>query len=172
MSLLFLIGMPGAGKSYWAKEIANAYRFKFVDTDLLIEAQQNKTIPAIFQEYGEAVFREMEQTVLKDIINNQTGNTVVAVGGGTPCFHNQIEDMLQAGTVLYLQTPIEILISRLQNSISQRPLLEGKEGMHTYLEALYNVRQIVYEKAHHILPAENISLTTFEKIIASCTDRQ
>lgn len=171
MKLLFLIGMPGSGKSHWAKEIARHYAIDCIDMDKLIEYKAGMDIPAIFVNHGEAYFREIEHGILKDIIENTVQDTVVACGGGAPCYHNGMELMKQAGTVIYLETGIEALQQRLAPEISHRPLLQQHPDTAKYLADTLYKRKSIYEQANHILPSENISLTTFAEILTSCIKR-
>lgn len=172
MSLLFLIGLPGVGKSYWARHVAATYGWSPADIDDLIEAQQQLPVSAIFEQRGEAAFRTLERQTLLQLIQHATGNTIVAAGGGTPCHHNNMENMLQAGTVVYLEITPQQLISRLEEESGKRPLLNNTTALADTLEALLEERRAIYERAHYILPAENISLATFGEIITACINRQ
>ena len=77
---IYLIGLPGVGKSTVGKELANRLEYQFIDLDLYIEKLMNKSIPEIFSEYGEDFFREMEKKALVDMIDLE--NVIVACGGG------------------------------------------------------------------------------------------
>lgn len=122
---VFLIGFMGSGKSYWGRLLAKALRRPFVDLDELIEKKTGKKIAAIFAEAGEAVFRELEQRQLHE--SGAVPEAVVATGGGTPCFLDNMARMKKTGTTIYLKTPPEILIKRLKNEKNQRPLLKNTD---------------------------------------------
>jgi shikimate kinase len=96
---------------------------------------------------------------------------VVACGGGTPCFLDNMLLMKEAGTVIYLQADVADLIVNLNTSREMRPLLKGKGDMAAYLEGMLQKRKAIYEQAHYILQTKDISITTFAEIISSCTDR-
>ena len=164
--------MPAVGKTYWGKQIAEQYHFQFIDLDAFIAEQETASIPALFAQYGEAGFRERENIFLQKIISSSGGNYVVACGGGTPCFHNNITLMKEAGIVIYLSSSVELLLHNLKDSVATRPLLNGQHDTAAYLHKLLEERRAVYEQAHIILQTEDISITTFGKIISSCTDRQ
>jgi shikimate kinase len=164
VSLLFLVGMPGAGKSYWAQAISKACGLEFVDMDEFIEQREGKSIANIFQQHGKVVFREKERDVLATIVENKT-KTVVACGGGTPCYFNNLQLMLQTGTVIYLQASINNLINNLSHEEHLRPMLAGKRDIKEFLEGLLKEREGVYEKAHYILDADTVSLANFTKIL-------
>lgn len=169
--MIFLIGMPGTGKSYWGRRLSAHYKLPFVDMDDYIMQAGQKTIAELFDIYGEHQFRITENKVLRKVIDNNTANTIVACGGGTPCFMNNMLLMQQAGAVVYLRAGIPLLLSHLQDEIAKRPLLERQKDMETYLQQLLNTRRSIYEQANYILDTENISLTNFDQIITVCTNR-
>lgn len=170
MSMIFLVGMPGAGKTYWGKKIAAEYGWQFTDLDAYIETAEGRSIPAIFREDGENIFREKEQAALVEIIGTATGRNIVACGGGTPAFFNNADLMKRAGCVVYLRTAIDILVQRIQ-TMEQRPLLANATDMAAALAALHVKREPFYMQAGYIVDTQNISVLTFEKIIQECTDR-
>jgi len=170
MSMIFLVGMPGAGKSYWAEKVALANNIPFIDLDKRIEEKERQSISSLFNAQGEAYFREIETSMLKEIIDNDNPNAIIACGGGTPCFADNLMQMKKAGIIIYLRANIDLLASHLKNETENRPLLQDI-NMETYLQQLLNMRKHIYEQADYILDAENISLSTFDKIISSCINR-
>ncbi|MGN6567546.1 MAG: shikimate kinase [Flavipsychrobacter sp.] len=170
MSMIFLVGMPGAGKSYWAEKISAAYNLSLVDLDKRIEDRDGQTITNIFHSKGEAYFRDLETTLLLEVIADKQNDVIVACGGGTPCFAHNLSSMQQAGSIVYLRADIESLLNRLENEALHRPLLQ-KGDLRSYLQDLLNKRKHIYEQADHILDTEIISLSTFDKIISSCINR-
>src|ERR1043165_6225993 len=124
--MLFFIGMPGTGKSYWASTMATAFELPFIDLDNVVEDRINMTIADYFEKYGEDDFRKKEQAALHAIIATHPKNTVIACGGGTPVFFDNLQQMQKAGCVIYLKATISAIIQRLGNSAVRRPLLEGK----------------------------------------------
>ncbi len=170
--LLFLIGMPGAGKTYFGKRAAEAFDLRFIDLDDYIMVEEQCTISALFALYGENGFREKERHSLQRIIETDTGNCIVSCGGGTPCFHSNMELMLGSGKVIYLRAGINYLLANLMKEPSVRPLLNSQEDIAGYLAQLLEGRKSFYEQADYILQAEDISLITFGEIISSCINRQ
>jgi len=168
MSLIFLIGMPAVGKSYWASCIAAHHGYTYVDTDTMLELQQGLSIPEIFAINGEAGFRMLEHELLKHIIEHNATDTIVACGGGTPCYLNNVQLMKEAGCVIYLEASTSLLMEHLSADGKFRPLLTANDTVLNTLSGLYHDRKTIYEQAHYILPAENVSLTTFDKIISTC----
>ena len=89
-SSFFLMGMPGSGKSTLGKRLAAKLNVLFIDLDEYIVQKEKKTIETIFELHGEALFRELERNYLLEIINS--GSVfLLALGGGSPCFNNNIE---------------------------------------------------------------------------------
>ena len=171
MSAIFLIGMPGAGKTYWGKEIGAAYDLPFIDLDGFIEMQEQLTIPEIFAAKGEDSFRLIEQAALKSIIAQLTFPAIIACGGGTPVFFDNMQVMKEAGTVVYLEAPLPILYDRLQETLNMRPILKDEDSLASLLEILYVSRKEIYEQADHILNAIDITVATFTQIIDTCINK-
>ncbi len=162
---LFLVGMPGAGKSYWGNHLALALNWHFIDLDNYISLQEKASISALFASYGEKGFREREQKYLSEILKVAELPLVIACGGGTPCFFNNMELMKNNGIVVYLDLSIDELLERLNSSTEVRPMLKGRGDIATYITKMLKERKVFYEQAHHILHSQFISITTFEKII-------
>jgi shikimate kinase len=163
--MIFLIGMPGAGKTYWGKKVADEFGYTFTDLDIYIEKKEKASIATLFEIEGEDGFRDMENRYLAAVIKASAEDTVIACGGGTPCFFNNMDMMLEAGEVIYLQSSIPCLVNNLQHETTKRPLLKNNPDIAATLTAMLAERKEDYELAQHILQTENISLTTFEKIL-------
>lgn len=140
---LFLIGMPGSGKSTFGKELADKLCLPFVDLDEEIE-KQHKPIPSIFSEDGEAIFREIEQKTLHQVAKTNQ-KLVISSGGGTPCFFDNLDFMKSQGLVIWLNTPVETIKERLKSD-SSRPLLQDNS-----LEELYVNRVKFYQQANLVV---------------------
>ena len=162
--------MPGCGKTYWGASLATYLSRPFVDLDSYIESSEKSTIANLFHRLGEAGFRSLEHQYLHTAVEGSTGNTIIACGGGTPCFHSNLDFMKNNGCVIYLRAPISWLCAHLENEHT-RPLLQGVKELRSFLQNLYESRKDTYEKAHRILDATTVSLTIFEQTILSCTDR-
>lgn len=165
--MIFLIGMPGAGKTYWAKILSKEYKLTLIDTDEEIERKYGDIIQ-IFTKYGESFFRQKESYVLDAIIRDYNGSkSIIACGGGTPVYHKNMTKMLNAGCVVYLHSTLEVLYERLYKD-KKRPLLVG-QNPRSYLEELYRERKCFYERAHYILN-EPVKINSFQTIIRECTN--
>ncbi len=145
--------MPSSGKSTLGRLLAHKLGYNFVDTDELIVQNENKTVADIFADKGEDYFRTLEKTTLRNL--GITANTIVATGGGMPCFNNNIAHMLQLGKVVYLDVTPDELLKRLNNSTSknERPLLaiEDQKTLYQKLFITYQHRQQFYRQAHIIV---------------------
>ena len=141
----FIIGFMGSGKTTVGKRLASYAGFSFVDTDKLFETKFNCSINDYFEQYGEEAFRKEETLILKEI--NPLENRIVATGGGTPCFYDNMDWMLSHGICIYLEMPPKALFNRLKNSKSERPLLQT-DNLLENIENLLSQREQYYKKAH------------------------
>jgi len=144
----------GSGKTTLGKRLANKLEYSFIDLDAEIEKIENCSINEIFDDKGETYFRELESKILHDIIS-ENRNIVLSVGGGTPCFNDNMKLINETGTSVYLKYNAGILCSRLLNAKTERPLIKGldetqlKEFVANKLlerEAFYNQSKLVIER--------------------------
>lgn len=146
---LSLIGMPGAGKTSLGRALAAAYEVPFLDLDEEIVRRQGRSIPDIFANDGEAYFREQEAAVLRAVLA-QEPRLVLATGGGAPCFHHNLEVLLAAGPVLYLEVSVPELVRRLRAAKVARPLLAAAPDAATLearLRETLHARSQFYDRA-------------------------
>ena len=111
MKNIFLVGMPSSGKSTLGKELARNLGYSFTDMDKLIETREQKTINEIFSSKGEDYFRELEKKILHTI--QPTQSTVIATGGGVPCFHQNMDYIKENGISIFLNVDIDDLAKRI-----------------------------------------------------------
>ena len=116
---LFLIGMMGSGKSHWKKKLATKMKVGGYDLDFLVESHEEKTITELFAEDGEDYFRQSEAKVLRWFAEKKA--FVLATGGGTPCFHNNMQWMNEQGVTVWIDEPIDVLAARLFPEKDHRP---------------------------------------------------
>ncbi len=141
LNRIYLLGLPGSGKSTLGKQLALALNYDFVDLDAAIEVHERKLIPTIFEENGESYFRELERTVLLNTVN--FSKTVISCGGGTPCFFNNMDWMNTQGATVFLDVSVDEILSRLSSQQHRdRPLLKDSS-----LHSLRETRIAFYEKA-------------------------
>lgn len=144
MNHVILIGFMGCGKSSVGKALAREMEIPFVDTDERIEEQTGRKISDIFRESGETYFREMETSVLKQLLDSE-GRKVIAVGGGLPVRTVNREYLKRLGTTVYLLAKPETLVGRLEDD-DTRPLLQGGE-LREKIERLMRDREEIYQSA-------------------------
>src|SRR3954463_10365891 len=100
---VFLIGLMGSGKTFWAHKLSAILNIPAFDLDTEIEKAESKTIAEIFVEKGEAYFRKKENEILKNFSDNK--NFILSTGGGTPCFHDNIDWMNVQGITIWIDEP-------------------------------------------------------------------
>jgi shikimate kinase len=158
---IFLIGMPGCGKTSAGKKLAKKIKLPFFDLDKEIEKTSGTSIPEIFKEKGEDFFRTLESEQLDQLIESQS-NGVIACGGGTPVFHQNIEKMKKSGVVIYLELSLNVLEKRLlTQKANKRPLLNHLASLKDKLFEMYESRKGFYEQADISINANQ----TFENIV-------
>ena len=154
-----LVGLPGSGKSTFGRQLAKEMDFPFLDLDQLIEERYQLKISEIFLKHGEGTFRDWESLVLKDTLK-QDRAFILASGGGTPCFNDNM-DLINAEAIsVYLDVPLGSISSRLQTSkAQQRPLFQGlDQGELTLkLKSLLVSREYFYNQAKIKLSGEDFS---------------
>ncbi len=164
--LIYLIGMPGSGKSTVAKKLAKKLKYSFYDLDNMIEKEIAMSISKYFERYSEEEFRNIEREMLHKSF--KLSNAVVATGGGTPCFFDNISEINKHGLSIYLKASTALIISRLNvGQKAQRPLLSNyktPEEMHLQLTNLYNGRKRFYEQAHITTAALSTNIDWIAKL--------
>jgi len=158
---IYLIGMPGAGKSTLGPALATQLGRKFLDLDIEIEKATGQTISRIFEKYGEAESLKM--------VSLSNENLVIATGGGTPCFHDNLAFMNAKGTTVYLKVLPEILTERLlQTDLTNRPLFKGKNKplVLRYLQETLRMRATFYEQAGIIFESRSNPASIAEETAA------
>lgn len=147
MKNLILIGFMGAGKTTVGKLLAKEKGMNFVDTDERISAEQGKSIPDIFAEYGEPFFRDLETDLLRRM-QTDTGHAVISVGGGMPVRKENRELLRSLGCVIYLSATKQTILGRVQSDGS-RPMLNG-DDLEKKVEELMRAREHLYKEAAHL----------------------
>lgn len=148
---IFIIGFMGAGKTHWGKIWAEELGVPFLDLDEYIVDQQQQSIVSIFQQKGEAAFRKIEATALRSTFSMD--NCVVACGGGTPCFENNIEWMNHHGQTIFISVQPETLYERLRQATTSRPLIQhmSNQQLQLYIEQSLEERMPFYSQAERML---------------------
>lgn len=159
MDKIILVGFSGAGKSTVGRRLASRLGWQFYDTDSFLERKYHLSISDFFEKYGENAFRICEKFALRELLKEH--QVVIATGGGTPCFFDNMEMMLQNGCVIYLKLSEQSLFTRLKQSHKQRPLIAGKDDaqLMEFVASTLSVREPFYSKAHLTVKGESLSLT-------------
>ena len=144
---IFLIGFMGSGKTTAGRKLASRLGWSFIDLDEFIERDNGMSVAELFSERGEEWFRTAESEALRELENSR--NTVISTGGGTPCFSGNMEFMLKNGLTVYLKMTPEKLSRRLSRSTAGRPLLKNirKKELPEYISALLADREPWYSRA-------------------------
>ena len=163
---VILIGMPGAGKSTVGVILAKRIGYHFIDSDLIIQAQQQCRLQDIINRQGLAEFRRIEEQVLMDI---QTRHTVIATGGSAIYCTDGLAKLAESGYQVYLKVSLDSLQHRIAD-MGQRGLVMEK-GQD--FEQLYRERTPLYERAADLiidadgLNAEHVAMAIEAAMIRS-----
>jgi shikimate kinase len=162
---IFLIGFMGTGKSYWGKIWSSQHNLKFIDLDSEIEKKTGLRVDEIFEKKGEDFFRIVEAQTLIEM--DQYDNCIIACGGGTPCFKNNMDWMNNNGlTVLLNSTPSKIL-ENIINDNKVRPLFKkiNKGELLFFIEMKLKERMEFYNKANVQLQAFELNSNSIDAIL-------
>lgn len=161
---IFLIGMMGSGKSYWAQQLSAHLHIDWMDLDAEIEKEAMMSISEIFETQGEAGFRQKERAALHQLAGIE--NIIIATGGGTPCFHDNMAWMNAHGITIWLDEPVHILADRLLPEKDHRPLIQNldEQGIHAFLQKKLEERTPFYSQASFRLQSNDLSLAKLADI--------
>lgn len=153
---VFLLGFMGSGKSWLGSQVAQLSHRPFVDLDTALEQQEGCSIAALFRNGSEELFRAKERECLLSL---PLHNHIVAVGGGTPCYADNMQWMNQRGFTIYLEVSTEELYRRLVSQTESRPLLRGLTGaaLKRFIEDMLQVRNVFYRQAKFCLKADALT---------------
>jgi len=148
----------GSGKSTLGKQLAMALGRIFTDLDRFIEVEENRTITDIFNKEGEAFFRKLETNALSRTLSYP--NQVIAIGGGTPCFPQNLKLIQEKAISIYLKISESELLKRIAHSATQRPLLQGKSEteMQSFINDLLKGREGYYNQADILMESDSIDI--------------
>ena len=157
---IVLLGYMASGKSTIGREISKKLYMNFIDLDAYISEQEKMSISEIFKLKGEIYFRRIENTYLKEILNSKE-DFVLSLGGGTPCYANNMELIINSeAKSVYIKASINTLVTRLIGEKSKRPLvanLENEQITEFVAKHLFE-RRFFYEQANITLSADNKSI--------------
>lgn len=156
MSPVFLIGYMGSGKTTLGRGVEARAHIAFIDLDQYIEERYGKSIKDIFKERGEDGFRLIERDCIRELSLKK--DILVACGGGTPCFFDNMEIMNRRGTTVWLDASVDILHARLKEGRSQRPLIADfdDDELRGFIVRSLEKRNPFYSRATHRFGADNL----------------
>lgn len=154
---IYLTGYMGSGKSKTAELLSKIFKYGYLDTDYLIEEKTGTTITSIFEKEGQEYFRKIEKQVLRS--TEKLDNYIISTGGGTPCYHDNMEWMNSKGITVYLEANAGLLFHRLATSRTGRPLIESLDDVELMEQIMGHlaVRIPVYRRAMIIVNAANLN---------------
>ena len=149
MLRIILVGYMGSGKTTVGKALAEALGLSFYDLDWCVESRYHRTVPQLFAERGEEGFRELERRLLHEVAEFE--DIVLACGGGTPCFFDNMDFITSQAQTVYLKATPETLAMHLRMGKVERPLIKGKtpEQLTDYIRESLAQREPFYSRAHH-----------------------
>jgi shikimate kinase len=170
---IYLIGFMGCGKTHWGKQLSRKLEIPFFDLDEQIVANEGKSVNEIFEIEGEEYFRLKEKEVLY-ILTESHEDFVMACGGGTPCFYNNIDYMNSSGTSVWINSSVDMLFERLIKEKEGRPLIRDltDEQLRSYIAKKYADRRIYYQQATVIIDNDEVSLEKLVEEIMSAESTQ
>ncbi|TXK72305.1 shikimate kinase [Mesonia sp. HuA40] len=156
---IVLMGYMGSGKSYYSRLLAKELGFKYLDLDLEIKKKVGKSISAIFSSRGEIFFRKLEHEMLEELLKTQD-NFVLALGGGTPCYGNNLELIAKTTNLksIYIKRDLNYLLNVLWKEKAKRPMiahLDKEEDLEDFIRKHMFERQYYYQQADLSLKPSN-----------------
>lgn len=153
---IFLIGFMGCGKSSVGRRLARKLGYDFFDTDHGLKQEHGIKVPELFRAKGEPAFRLLEQEVLHSTAKMK--QTVIATGGGTPCYADNMDFILKNGMSVYIRMSVSSLVYRLEHARVKRPLVENLKGedLAAAIEALLKEREAFYMRANCVIKGETL----------------
>lgn len=153
---IYLIGYMGAGKTTLGKALAAEMGLDFIDLDRFIEARRSQSVSQIFAAVGEAGFRRIERAALLEVAAYE--NVVIALGGGTPCFFDNMAVVRASGVSLYLKPSDAVLLRRLTAARASRPVIAAKSDaeLATFIAENLAAREPYYLQADLVIPSDRL----------------
>jgi shikimate kinase len=159
---IILIGMMGTGKTTIGRALSHSTGWKWIDTDQTIEERTGKSIPEMFKEMGEAVFRRFETDILEEHLSSC--NFIITTGGGIVLNPINRELMKKIGWVICLHAPVEVIVDRVKGDIN-RPLLQG--NIEERVKTIAEERQPLYNFADYSVDTSKHSVEQIASLIAA-----
>ena len=154
------MGYMASGKSLIGKLLAKKMHLEFYDLDNEIELNNGENVSTIFKIKGEIYFRKLENKVLKHLLETKA-DCIIAIGGGTPCYGNNISIINKLATSIYLKASVSTLYNRLKKEKNKRPLVASinTEDLPEFIGKHLFERQQFYLQAKHKIETDNKNST-------------
>lgn len=162
---IYLTGFMGSGKTHWGKIWAQKAGLTFYDLDELIENTHHQSVSEIFEKKGEDFFRKAEAEMLRE--TSMKDNCIIACGGGTPCFANNLKWMNDNGCTVYLKATPRQLLENVLLETEKRPLLKKLNSAEIlfFIEKKLQERESFYAAAKMQLQVDDLNNETINHII-------
>ena len=164
---VYLIGYMASGKTRLGMELGAKTGYGFIDTDELFEERYRISIMDFFEKYNEESFRKIEKELLHETLGYQ--DAIIATGGGTPCFFDNMEVIKRNGISIYLKLDVISLVNRLAIVRKKRPLLNDRttSDLESYIRTQIAERELFYNQADFIVDAEIITVNDIVRLIST-----
>lgn len=159
---IYLMGYMGSGKSAIGKVLATTLGYDLIDFDDHIEDKEGATITNIFETKGEIYFRKKEGLYLEELVRSDLENTIISLGGGTPCYGLNLQHILNSSSLsIYLNTSVKELTQRLWNERATRPLVSSQDSVENLEEF---IRKHLFERGFYYNQAKRVVKTDGKSI--------
>lgn len=163
---IVLVGMMGVGKTSTGRRLAKHLDVNFTDADEAISEAAGMSVPEIFNNLGEAAFRDGEKKVILRLLEDAPG--IIATGGGAFMTQETREAILEKAVAVWLDAPLDILVERTSRK-NTRPLLAQAADPRAKLAELKVVRDPVYHQAHvHVTSTDQSWSALINEILEAC----
>ena len=161
---IFLIGFMGSGKSFLGKIWGEVHSIPFFDLDELIEEEERSTVENIFATFGEDYFREREAAVLRN--TDRFENCIIACGGGTPCYFDNMQWMNKNGATVFLNESEINIYNHLKNDKKIRPLIisQDDKSLQAFIKNKLQQRIPFYKECRLVLTSDQLNKDGFAVI--------
>lgn len=142
---IFLVGMPGSGKSALGRRVAQKLQIPYLDTDTYLTEATGMDTAMLFATFGETAFRDAETRLLQKLVNCTPG--IISTGGGLCLREENRKLMRNHGVIVLIDRPIDDIMQDIR--AEKRPYLaqKGREE----IERIYNERMPIYQSAADVV---------------------
>ena len=169
MKNIILIGFMGTGKTAVGRRLAARLGYRYLDTDMIIEGQAGCTIAGIFEKHGEAYFRELERSVIQEVVRSE--GCVISTGGGAVVDPENLALLKKNGLVVCLTSSPEKIMERTGRKRGERPLLSGKEPIEE-IKRLLELRAPYYENADWTVDTSKKTVAQVVEIVVAIIEQR